>query len=220
MRRPVGPWTVGGRPTSGLVNCFPAQWPHLVTEGSEQRSQQSFPCHPSCRVFPSFLYVSLWLTLLSTYYAPGIVSIFFDPHNKPMKVSAPILQTRNRAQGPEGPAQGVAAVSVSARTPQCGVRAFALPQLPGGFPRPPPAAPAVWRRVSWGTERVCIGAGHCFPQVSVGLGPPPASEQSPRSSPPPGLGVEGRGRQLSGKKEKPPRGCSAGPGKGRRACWA
>lgn len=103
MGRPVGlgkgPWTVGGRPASGLVSCFPAQWPHLVTEGSEQRSQQSFPCHPSCRVFPSFLYVSLWLTLLTTYYAPGIVSIFFDPHNNPMKVSAPILQPRTRSSG-------------------------------------------------------------------------------------------------------------------------
>lgn len=53
------------------------------------------PLPPSCRVSPSFLFMSLWLTLLSTYSAPGIVSIFFDPRHNPVKVSAPILQTRN-----------------------------------------------------------------------------------------------------------------------------
>lgn len=178
---------MGGRPASGLVSCFPAQWPHLVTEGSEPRSQQSFPCHRLVGLSPSFLYVSFWLTLLSTYSAPGIVSIFFDPHNNPMKVSAPILQTRNQAQGPEGPAQGAAAVSVSARTPQCGGRAFALPQLPWA-PRATPRGSSCLEKGVLGDREglhrggALLSAGVCRP------GPSPSFRAEPMSFPSPWSG--------------------------------
>lgn len=187
MRRPVGALDCGRKARVWSCELLPSPVASPGHGGLRAKVSAVLSLPPSCRVFPSFLYVSLWLTLLSTYSAPGIVSIFFDPHNNPMKVSAPILQTRNRAQGPEGPAQGAAAVSVSARTPQCGGRAFALPQLPWA-PRATPRGSSCLEKGVLGDREglhrggALLSAGVCRP------GPSPSFRAEPMSFPSPWSG--------------------------------